>query len=155
ARVVTAAAGRPIVDFGLRRMHGADTGLKSARAFHIAGVAATSNVLAGRIYGTPVAGTMAHSYIQAHDREMEAFRAFARLYPDTILLVDTYDTIEGVRKVIELAEELGEDFRISGVRLDSGDLYELAVESRRLLDAAGLEDVEIFASSGLDEFEVA
>lgn len=154
ARVVTAAAGRTVVDFGLRRMHGADAGLKSARAFHIAGVDATSNVLAGQVYGVAVAGTMAHSYVQAHDSELEAFRAFLRLYPDTILLVDTYDTLRGVEKVITLARELGEEFRARGVRLDSGDLGALAIEARRMLDAAGLDRLEIFASGGLDEFEI-
>jgi len=155
ARVVTAAGGRAVVDFGLRRMHGADAGLKSARAFHVAGVAATSNVLAGRIYGVPVAGTMAHSYVQAHDDELEAFRAFARLYPETVLLVDTYDTLAGVRKVVELARELGGSFRVRAIRLDSGDLAELARRSREILDRAGLERVEIFASGGLDEDRIA
>ncbi|CAN5521047.1 nicotinate phosphoribosyltransferase [soil metagenome] len=155
ARVVTAAAGRAVVDFGLRRMHGTDAGMKSARAFYIAGVAATSNVLAGQAYGIPVAGTMAHSYIQAHDRELDAFRDFARIYPITILLVDTYDTLEGVRKVIHLARELGEEFRVRAIRLDSGDLAALAVEARRLLDEADLQRVEIFASGGLDEYSVA
>ena len=104
ARVVEAARGRQVVDFGLRRMHGTDAGLKAARAFHIAGVHATSNVAAGQAYGLRVAGTLAHSYIQAHDDEYDAFRAFARLYPDTVLLVDTYDTLAGVRKVIDLAD---------------------------------------------------
>lgn len=151
ARVVTAANGRDVVDFGLRRMHGADAGLKSARAFHIAGVAATSNVLAGRVYGVPVAGTMAHSYIQAHDDELAAFRAFAAVHPESVLLVDTYDTLAGVEKVIELARELGEGFRVRGIRLDSGDLGELAARSREMLDRAGLERLEIFASGGLDE----
>lgn len=150
SRVVEAAGNRAVVDFGLRRMHGADAGIKAARAFHVAGVAATSNVLAGKLYGLPIAGTMAHSYIQAHDSEIDAFRAFAELYPGTILLVDTYDTLEGVRKVCELAEEL----RVRGVRLDSGDLGRLAVESRRILDEAGLEEVEIFASGGLDEYAI-
>jgi len=154
ARVVEAARGRPVVDFGLRRMHGADAGLRSARAYHVAGLAATSNVLAGRAYGVRVTGTMAHSYVQAHDEEMEAFRSFVDLYPDTILLVDTYDTLNGVRKVVELARELGDDFRVRGVRLDSGDLVELARGSRRILDEGGLEEVEIFASGGLDEYEV-
>lgn len=154
ARVVHAAGERAVVDFGLRRMHGTDAGIKAARAFHIAGVRATSNVLAGKLYGVPIAGTMAHSYVEAHDSEEEAFRAFARLYPETILLVDTYDTLEGVRKVIRLAEELGPDFRVRGVRLDSGDLGSLAVEARRLLDEAGLQGVEIFASGGLDEDEI-
>ncbi|NIU35139.1 MAG: nicotinate phosphoribosyltransferase, partial [Gemmatimonadetes bacterium] len=154
SRVVHAAEGRSVVDFGLRRMHGTDAGLKAARAFHVAGLAATSNVLAGHVYGVPVTGTMAHSYIQAHDDEMEAFRAFAELYPETILLVDTYDTLEGVRRVVELARELGDEFRIRGVRLDSGDLGELAKQSRKILDEAGLRDVEIFASGGLDEDEI-
>jgi nicotinate phosphoribosyltransferase len=154
ARVVEAARGRAVVDFGLRRMHGADAGMKAARAFHVAGVAATSNVLAGRVYGLRVTGTMAHSYVQAHDEEMEAFRAFATLYPETTLLVDTYDTLEAVRKVVRLAEEMGEAFTVRAIRLDSGDLIELAFEARRLLDEAGLQGVEIFASGGLDEHEV-
>jgi nicotinate phosphoribosyltransferase len=155
ARVVAAAQGRQVVDFGLRRMHGTDAGLKSARAFHIAGVHATSNVAAGQAYGLRVAGTLAHSYIQAHDNEYEAFRAFARLYPDTTLLVDTYDTLAGVQKVVDLARELGPHFRVSAVRLDSGDLGDLAVKTRRILDDAGLGHVTIFASGGLNEDEVA
>lgn len=154
SRVVTAAAGRTVVDFGVRRMHGADAGLKSARAFYIAGVDATSNVLAGFAYGIPVSGTMAHSYIQAHDDELTAFRHFHEALPGTILLVDTYDTVRGVDRVIELARELGERFTVRGVRLDSGDLHALAVESRRRLDANGLHHVEIFASGGLDEYVV-
>lgn len=154
ARVKIAAGDRSVVDFGLRRMHGADAGLKAARAFHVAGIDATSNVLAGKVWGVPVAGTMAHSYVEAHDDEMSAFRAFARSFPDTILLVDTYDTLEGVRNVVRLAEELGDDFLVQGVRLDSGDLGELAKESRKMLDGAGLERVEIFASGGLDEWEI-
>lgn len=154
SRVRHAAGDRTVVDFGLRRMHGADAGLRSARAFHIAGLDGTSNVLAGRTYGIPVTGTMAHSYIQAHDDEMEAFRAFARTFPETILLVDTYETLEGVRKVVRLAEELGDRFRVRGVRLDSGDLAELAKATRGILDEAGLTDVRIFASGGLDEHSV-
>jgi nicotinate phosphoribosyltransferase len=154
-RVVLAAQGRPVVDFGARRMHGIDAALKAARAFYIAGVVSTSNVLAGQRYGLPIAGTMAHSYVQAHDDEREAFRAFANTYPDTTLLVDTYDTLEGVRHVIALAREMGDAFKVAAVRLDSGDLGELARQSRRLLDAAGLERVKIFASGGLDEHAVA
>lgn len=154
ARVVLAARGRPAVDFALRRTHGSDAALKAARAFHIAGVAATSNVLAGHVYGIPVAGTMAHSYIQVHESELEAFRAFSALYPETVLLVDTYDTIEGVRHVVRLARELGRDFHVRAVRLDSGDLGALAVAARGVLDEAGLADVEIFASGGLDEYEI-
>lgn len=155
SRVVRAAQGRGVVDFGLRRMHGADAGLKSARAFHVAGVQATSNVLAGRVYGVPITGTMAHSYIQAFDSEMEAFRRFADMYPNTVLLVDTYDTLEGVHKVVELAEELGDAFHVSAIRLDSGDLVQLAFDAREILDSAGLTGVEIFASGGLDENEIA
>ena len=102
--------------------HGFDAGMKAARVFHIAGVHGTSNVAAGQAYGVTVAGTMAHSYIQAHDNEYEAFRAFVRLYPDTVLLVDTYDTIAGVRKVVELAREIGPGFRLGAIRLDSGNL---------------------------------
>lgn len=154
-RVVTAAKGRPVVDFGARRMHGIDAALKSARAFWIAGVASTSNVLAGKLYGVPVAGTMAHSYIQAHENERAAFRAFAQVFPETVLLVDTYDTLAGVQKVIDLAKTLGEDFKVKAVRLDSGDLLTLSREARRMLDEAGLEKVEIFASGGLNEDVIA
>jgi nicotinate phosphoribosyltransferase len=154
SRVVQAAAGRAVVDFGLRRMHGTDAGLKAARAFHVAGVAASSNVLAGERYGIPLSGTMAHSYIQAHAEERDAFREFLELYPHAILLVDTYDTLRGVELVIELASEIGPDFAARGIRLDSGDLGELAVRSRAMLDAAGLQRVGIFASGGLDEHEV-
>jgi nicotinate phosphoribosyltransferase len=155
SRVVQAAAGRTVVDFGMRRIHGADAAVKAARAFHVAGVHATSNVLAGKLYGIPVAGTMAHSFIQAHDGELAAFRDFVALYPGTILLVDTYDTLEGVRSVVRLAEEIGDAFTVRGVRLDSGDLAELAKGARRILDGAGLEGVEIFASGSLDEYEIA
>jgi nicotinate phosphoribosyltransferase len=153
-RVVEAAGGRTVVDFGLRRIHGVDAGLKGARAFYVGGVAATSNVLAGQLYGIPVSGTMAHSYVQAHQDEENAFRAFAALYPDSTLLVDTYDTLEGVRKVVRLHQELGDEFRVGGIRLDSGDLATLAREARAILDEGGLEKVKIFASGGLDELSV-
>ncbi len=155
SRVVAAAAGRPVVDFGSRRAQGIDAAVAGARAFHIAGVAATSNLLAGARYGMPVAGTMAHSFVQAFDSEADAFRAFARLHPETILLVDTYDTAEGVRRVVALARELGEAFRIRGVRLDSGDLLALSREARAILDEAGLREVQVFASGGLDEERIA
>lgn len=154
ARVVAAANGRPVVDFGARRMHGTDAALKAARAFHIAGVAATSNVLAGKIYGVPVTGTMAHSFVQAHQSEAEALAAFAEVYPATVLLVDTYDTIEGVKKLVALAEKLGDHFKVTAVRLDSGDLGALAVDARKILDAAGLQRVGIFVSGGLDEIAI-
>ncbi len=155
ARVAHAARGRTVVDFGLRRMHGTDSAMKGARAYHVAGLAGTSNVLAGKVYGVPITGTMAHSYVQAHDDELEAFREFAVLYPETVLLVDTYDTLQGVRHVAALAGELGEAFRVRAIRLDSGDLAELAKASREILDQAGLQGVEIFASGGLDEHRVA
>src|SRR5258706_3852414 len=154
-RVVHAAQGRPVVDFGLRRMHGLDAGLKAARAFHIAGVDGTSNVAAGQAYGLPLSGTLAHSYIQAHADEYEAFRAFVQLYPETTLLVDTYETLTGVKNVIRLAAELASGFRVSAIRLDSGNLADLAVRARRMLDAAGLTAVRIFASGSLDEDRIA
>jgi len=155
ARVVEAAAGRGVVDFGSRRAHGTEAAVKVARATYLAGGMGTSNVLAGQLYGIPVFGTMAHSYIQAHDREADSFESFAALYPQTTLLVDTYDTLDGVRKVIALARKMGEQFRVGAVRLDSGDLGALARETRRILDDAGLQRVRIFASSSLDEHEIA
>jgi nicotinate phosphoribosyltransferase len=154
ARVVRAAQGRSVVDFGLRRMHGADAGLKQPRGFYIGGVDSTSNVLAGQMFGIPVAGTMAHSYVQSFDSEIEAFRHFLRAYPAAILLVDTYDVYKGVENIIQIAHELGGEFRVSGVRLDSGDLAAHAREVRRRLDAAGLSQLKIFASSNLDEYEI-
>lgn len=154
-RMVAAAGGRPVIDFGARRTHGIDAALKAARSFHIGGITATSNVLAGKLYGVPLSGTMAHSYIQAHDEETSAFRRFARLYPDSVLLVDTYDTLAGVRKVIDLVKNDGEGPSVRAVRLDSGDLAGLARETRRLLDNAGLEHIEIFVSGGLDEDKIA
>jgi nicotinate phosphoribosyltransferase len=158
ARVVEAAggmeSGRLVADFGMRRMHGTDAAMTAARAGYIAGLDATSNVAAGKRYGLPITGTMAHSYVEAHDAETDAFERFADLYPETILLVDTYDTIEGVRKVIGLAEKWGDDFRVRGIRLDSGDLGALARDARQLLDDAGLDDVLIFVSGGLDEYKI-
>jgi len=154
-RVVTAARGRAVVDFGARRMHGLDAALKAARAFHIAGVAATSNVLAGKKLGLPVTGTMAHSYIQSHADETEAFRAFVSSFPETVLLVDTYDTLGGIQKVIALAETLGSDFKVKGVRLDSGNRLTLSRQVRTALDDAGLHQVEIFVSGNLDEYRIA
>lgn len=155
ARVVDAARGRKVVDFGARRAHGTDAALKVARASYLAGTAGTSNLLAARQYGIPAFGTMAHSFIQAFDDELDAFEAFARLYPGTTLLVDTYDTLRGVDHVIELAQRLADRFDVSSVRLDSGDLGALSKAARAKLDAAGLSEVQIFASSGLDEYRVA
>lgn len=155
ARVVAAADGRSVVDFGARRIHGTDAAVKGARAFTIAGVQGTSDVVAGRTYGIPVVGTMAHSFIQSFGDEMAAFRAFAAIYPETVLLIDTYDTLQGARNVVALARELGEKFRIKAVRLDSGDLADLGIRTRAILDQGGLASVELFASGGLDEYKVA
>ena len=154
ARVVLAADGRGLVDFGLRRTHGTESGLFGARASRIAGFNATSNVEAGKSFGIPVTGTMAHSWVQALDDEVEAFRSFVEVYPETVLLVDTYDTMRGVARVIALAEELGDSFKVRAIRLDSGDLVALAVAARERLDAAGLERIQIFASGNLDEYGV-
>jgi len=154
-RAVLAAHGKPVIDFGARRAQGSDAALKAARAFHLAGFHSTSNVLAGQRFGIPVTGTMAHSYIEAHDDELAALREFAALYPATTLLVDTYDTEAGIRRVIELARELGPKFQVGAVRLDSGDLAALARRARTLLDGAGLHRVRIVASGGLDEYAIA
>ncbi len=153
ARSVDAADGRLLVDFALRRTHGGEAGVKVARASWLAGFDSTSNVLAGRLYGIPVAGTMAHSYVESFPSELDAFRAFARAYPDgCVLLVDTYDTLEGARRAAVVGQELAErGHRLRGVRLDSGDLAELSRGARAILDEAGLEDAMVFASGGLDE----
>lgn len=153
-RVVLAAQGRPVVDFGLRRAHGLDAGLKLVRAAFIAGVESTSHVLAGLRYEIPLRGTMAHSAIQAFGDDLTAFRAFARSDPHTICLVDTFDTMAGVEAVIRLRDELGEAFQVRGIRLDSGDLAALAIAARTRLDAAGLAQLIIFASGNLDEYEI-
>ena len=145
-----------MVDFAFRRTHGIDAGMKVARASYIAGFQATSNVLAGKVYGIPVSGTMAHSFVTSYEDELEAFRAFAASFPDrSILLIDTYDTIAGARKAALVGKEmesLGQ--RLQGVRLDSGDFAQLSWGVRKTLDEAGLHYVSILASGGLDEFEV-
>ncbi len=151
-RVVDAARGRPVLDFGMRRMHGQDAALRGTRAYAIAGIHGTSNVLGAFRYGLQPQGTMAHSFIQAHVDELLAFRTYAELYPGTTLLVDTYDTLAGVDKVIRLARDEGLD--IGAIRLDSGDLAELARAARRRLDAAGLNTIRIVASGGLDEWKI-
>lgn len=157
ARCRLAAPGKDMVDFAYRRVHGDEAGLGVARATAIVGFTATSNVEAARRFGLRATGTMAHSYIEAFDREEAAFRAFAEDFPDrVVLLVDTYDTIRGVEKAIEVAPELAaRGGALRGIRLDSGDLGDLARASRRLLDEAGLADVRIFASGGLDERRIA
>ncbi|MCB1379364.1 MAG: nicotinate phosphoribosyltransferase [Alphaproteobacteria bacterium] len=155
SRVVTAAQGRKVVDFGARRMHGVEAAAAAARAFHIAGVDATSNVSAARSHGLPLTGTMGHSYVQAHDREADAFRAFAKTFPGTTILIDTYDTERAARQIVDLTRSEGAGFRISAVRLDSGDLEALSRHVRRLLDSAGLGQIRILASGGLDEWKIA
>jgi len=156
ARCVDVARGRTLVDFSLRRTHGSDAGLKVARSCYLAGFDSTSNVLADQRYGIPIAGTMAHSFVECFDDEADAFRAFARSYPDRpTLLVDTYDTVAGSRRAALVADELaGSGFRLGGVRLDSGDLLELGRAVRELLDRAGQRAATIFASGSLDEREI-
>ena len=156
ARCVLAASGKPLIDFGLRRAHGAEAGLLSARASFIAGFAGTATALAGQRYGIPVFGTMAHSFVQAHDDETEAFIHFARAQPsNATLLIDTYDTEAAARKVVAVARELAhEGITIRGVRIDSGDLAEHARRVRRILDDGGLPRAQIFASGNLDEYRL-
>ena len=153
ARMVLAAPGKILSDFGLRTAHGAEAGLFSARASYIAGFAGAANVLAGERYGIPIVGTMAHSFVQVHDDEMTAFENFARARPEgVILLIDTYDTEAGARKVVELAPKLKADgIAIRGVRIDSGDLAAMAKKVRGILDAGGLKDVIILVSGGINE----
>ncbi len=155
ARVVLAANGREVFEFGARRAHGMDGAVTVARAAYLVGFSATSLVEAGRQYGIPLVGTMAHSFIQSHADEAEAFAKFAASFPHTTLLVDTYDTLRGVQKVIALRRQLGEAFQVDAIRIDSGDLLQLARESRKLLDEAGMRDVRIVASGGLDETKLA
>ena len=156
ARMVLAADGKPLIDFGLRRAHGAEAGMLAARASYIAGFAGTATLAAGLEYGIPVRGTMAHSFVQAHDDEVAAFEHFAHSRPrDLVLLIDTYDTERAAERVVALAPRLAaEGIRISGVRIDSGDLGEHARQVRRILDKGGLQSVTIVASGGLDEDEL-
>jgi len=156
SRVVNAAKGKAVIEFGLRREHGVDAGMKVARSSYIAGCRGTSNVLAGLRYGIPVFGTMGHSFVMSYEKEIDAFRAFAKTFPaDSTLLIDTYDDLAGAEKAAIIAKELEEKgFRLSGVRLDSGDLTETSKKVRKLLDQKGLQYVSIFASGDLDEFKV-
>ncbi|UCD90975.1 MAG: nicotinate phosphoribosyltransferase [Desulfobacterales bacterium] len=157
ARCVHAADGRPLIDFSLRRTQGQDAGIKVARSTYLAGFAGTSNVLAGKIYGIPTSGTMAHSYIEAFTSELAAFSAYSDTFPrHAIFLIDTYDTIAGARNAVKVAKAMqkkGND--LMGVRLDSGDMIALSQQVRSIFDDAGLFDVKIFASSGFDEFKIA
>ena len=156
ARVCTAADGDPVIEFGLRRAHGPDAAIGAARAAFIGGAQGTSNMLAGKLFDIPVRGTVAHSWVESFSSEIDAFRAYCRVYPnDCLLLVDTYDTLKsGIPNAIKIGKELsvlgkGE---LKGIRLDSGDLAYLSKEARKMLDAEGFEGVKIFASSDLDEW---
>jgi nicotinate phosphoribosyltransferase len=152
ARCRLATGPRRLVDFGLRRAQGAEAGLLAARACHVAGFDATATVEAGRLFGIPVSGTMAHSFVQAHDDEAEAFRNFARIHPRGLtLLIDTYDTLRAAHHVVDLCRG---GVPVEGVRLDSGSLGDLAREVRAILDAGGCEGVRIVASGNLDEYEI-
>lgn len=153
ARVCLAAGEDAVLEFGLRRAQGIDGGVSASRAAYVGGCAATSNLLAGKLFGIPVKGTYAHSWVLAFDTELEAFEAFAEVLPNNcVFLVDTYDTLEGVRHAARVGQELARrGHRMAGVRLDSGDLAYLSREARRILDAAGLADAAILASNDLDE----
>ncbi|HEX3727916.1 MAG TPA: nicotinate phosphoribosyltransferase [Pirellulales bacterium] len=156
-RCVLAAPGKQLVDFGLRRAHGAEAGLMAARASYLAGFAGTSTVLAGQLWNVPVFGTMAHSFVEAHDDELVAFEHFAQANPrDVTLILDSYDTQAAARKVVVLADRLSlRGISVSGVRIDSGDLAAHARGVRQILDRAGLQQVRILASGGLDEHHLA
>jgi nicotinate phosphoribosyltransferase len=157
ARCYGAAAGRRLIEFGLRRCQGADAGLVAARSSYLAGFNGTANVLAGKRYGIPVYGTMAHSYIMAHDRERDAFAHFVESFPKlSTLLIDTYDTVKGAENAAAVALELKQaGVELAGVRLDSGDLADLSKRVRKTLDARGLTQTSIFASGNLDEYRIA
>ena len=153
ARVCNAAAGQPVVEFGLRRAQGIDGGLTASRAAYVGGCAATSNVLAGKLFGIPVKGTLAHSWVMCFDSEPESFQVYAEAMPNNcVFLVDTYDSLEGVRRAVDVGRWLAEHgHRMIGIRLDSGDLAYLSIEARRMLDEAGFEDATIVVSNNLDE----
>lgn len=156
SRCMHAAGGKPLIDFSLRRTQGKDAGMKVARSSYIAGFSATSNVLAGKTWGIPVSGTMAHSYVTAHKTEKQAFEKYAELFPDhSIFLIDTYDTIEGAKIAAAVARQMEKKgSRLQGVRLDSGDMVTLSIQVRQILNDAGLDYVKIFASSGFDEYKI-
>ncbi|GAB3539598.1 nicotinate phosphoribosyltransferase [Pontibacter brevis] len=153
ARIADAAKGDHVIEFGMRRAQGIDGSLSASRAAYIGGTSATSNLLAGQLYDIPVKGTHAHSWVQAFNSEEEAFAAYGEAFPqDSVFLVDTYDTLEGVKNAIATAKKLQpKGFKFGGIRLDSGDLTYLSVEARKLLDEAGFTDTNIVASNDLDE----
>ena len=154
ARICQAARGEPVLEFGARRAQGIDGALAATRAAYVGGCAATSNVLAGRWFGIPVRGTHAHSWVMSFDDELDSFRAYAEALPNNcVFLVDTYDTLAGVHKAVEIGRWLrSQGHELAGVRLDSGDLAYLSIETRKLLDAAGFERAAIVGSSDLDEY---
>lgn len=156
ARICQAARGEPVLEFGLRRAQGVDGALSASRAAYVGGCAATSNVLAGQLFGVPVKGTHAHSWIMCFDDELESFKAYAKAMPNNcVFLVDTFDTLEGVRKACEVGLWLRENgHEMVGVRLDSGDLAQLSIDSRAILDEAGFPDAVIVASNDLDEHRI-
>ena len=152
-RCYSVANNKFLIDFGLRRAHGSDAGMIASRSSYIGGFVGTSNVLAGKVFGIPIYGTMAHSFIMVHESEKEAFENFASIYPkDTIFLVDTYDTLEGVKNAVKVAKKLG--MRIKGIRLDSGNLVLLSREARKILDENGFRDAIIIVSGGIDEYQI-
>jgi nicotinate phosphoribosyltransferase len=156
SRVVHAAKGKSVIEFGLRREHGIDAGMKVARSSYIAGCQGTSNVLAGQTYGIPVFGTMAHSFIMSYPKEIDAFRAFAKTFPDkSTLLIDTYNDVSGAEKAALVGKELeSKGHKLGGVRLDSGDLAKSSQNIRKILDKHGLSYAKIFVSGDLDEFKI-
>ncbi|MGM0417596.1 MAG: nicotinate phosphoribosyltransferase [Thermodesulfobacteriota bacterium] len=156
ARCVHSAGNKPLADFSLRRTHGSDAGIKTARSAYIGGFSATSNVLAGKMFNIPVSGTMAHSFVTAFKTEEEAFEAFCEAFPDqSILLIDTYDTLNGAKIAAQTGKKLASQGKqLKGVRLDSGDMADLSIKVRKILDENGLNDAKIFASSGFDEFKI-
>ncbi|MEL6671797.1 MAG: nicotinate phosphoribosyltransferase [Bacteroidota bacterium] len=156
SRIKQAAGEQAVLEFGLRRAQGMDGGLSASRAAYIGGCSATSNVLAGQFFGIPVKGTHAHSWVMSYEDEAESFEAYARAMPNnSILLVDTYDTLEGIRKAIGVGKKLeSEGYAFGGVRLDSGDLVRLSIAAREMLDAAGLPEAAVVASNDLDEFRI-
>jgi len=156
SRVCQAAQGDSVLEFGLRRAQGVNGGLTASRAAYLGGCTGTSNVLAGQRYGIPVKGTHAHSWVMSYEEELAAFEAYAQAMPNNcIFLVDTYDTLQGVRHAIEVGKQLqAQGHRMVGIRLDSGDLRGLSIEARRLLDQAGLTEAAIVASNDLDEYEI-
>jgi nicotinate phosphoribosyltransferase len=157
ARVCLAAKGDPVLEFGMRRAQGIDGALTATRAAYVGGCAATSNVLAGKLYGIPVRGTHAHSWVMFYGDELEAFERYAEVMPNNcVFLVDTYNTLEGTRHAVEVGRKLRErGYEMIGIRLDSGDLAYLSIEARKVLDEAGFPDAKILASNDLDEHLIA